>query len=89
MRITIPNTPEGLEEIKRLKAEAKAKGKYLRVRGRGPRKWIFAQTGRVASGWARYSGGGMGYTFGLGSEEAPYATGWYLYYEDRRACTQR
>lgn len=84
MKITIPNTPEGLERIKVLKAQAKAEGKYLRVRGRGPRMAIWAKTGRDVTRWGHASSGGFAYTFGLKSKEAPYATGWYLYYESRR-----
>jgi hypothetical protein len=67
--LNVPNTPEGLETITRIR-------KYLkvRVRGRGPRKEIFAKTGRVY-----FSGTANKNDFSLKSPEAQYATYWGVY----------
>ena len=72
--MNVPNTPEGLEIIKNLKTMLP-----LKVRGRGPRKTIFAKTGRTY-----IPNRGNANDFGLKSPEAQYATHWGVYIDDTR-----
>jgi hypothetical protein len=72
--LNVPNTPEGLAQLADLKKFFRKSGYTCKVRGRGPRKAIFAKTGRVyIPGIANRN------DFSMKSPEAPYATHWAVY----------